>query len=106
MLGDSLTVNGTYTAPRLSYDYEKQEGDISYFFVWGAALTVAEVDLISGNFRLLKSHIVQDCGKSLNPLLDVGQAEGGFMFGVGYYTMEDPIYSEDGVLYHRQCLRL
>ncbi len=96
--GITLSATGIHTAPRLSYDYEKQQGDISYFFVWGAALSLVEVDVISGSFRILKSKIVQDCGKSLNPHLDIGQAEGGFMFGVGYYTMEEMIYSEKGQL--------
>ncbi len=78
--GETLSDTGIYTAPRLSYDYEKQQGEISYFFVWGAALSLIDVDLISGSFRILKSIIVQDCGKSINPHLDIGQAEGGFIF--------------------------
>ncbi|MBL4634798.1 MAG: molybdopterin-dependent oxidoreductase, partial [Kofleriaceae bacterium] len=96
--GISLSATASHTAPRLSYDYEKQQGDVSYFFVWGAAVSIVEIDVISGSFRILKNHIVQDCGKSLNPQLDVGQAEGGFMFGVGYYMMEEMIYSSDGKL--------
>ncbi len=96
--GVTLSSTGVYTAPRLQYDYDKQEGDISYFFVWGAALSIVELDIISGNFRLLKSDIVQDCGKSLNPHLDVGQAEGGFIFGLGLYTMEELLYGTDGQL--------
>jgi len=96
--GVPLSASASHTAPRLHYDYDKQQGDISYFFVWGAALSVVEVDVISGAFRILNNYVVQDCGKSLNPLLDVGQAEGGFMFGVGYYMMEDLIYTGDGRL--------
>jgi xanthine dehydrogenase/oxidase len=61
-------------------------------------MSIVEIDVISGAFRILKSHIVQDCGKSLNPQIDVGQAEGGFLFGVGYYMMEDLIYSSNGKL--------
>lgn len=96
--GIPLSEMASHTAPRLSYDYEKQQGNVSYFFVWGAATSMVEIDVISGAFRILKSHIVQDCGKSLNPQLDIGQAEGGFLFGVGYYMMEDPIYSTSGKL--------
>ena len=66
--------------------------------MWGAALSVVEVDVLSGSFRILESKLVQDCGKSLNPHLDIGQAEGGFMFGVGYYLMEEMIYSDGGQL--------
>ncbi len=96
--GRSLTETGVHNAPRLVYDYEKQQGDISYFFVWGAAMSLVEIDVLSGHYRIIKSHIVQDCGKSLNPLLDVGQAEGGFLFGVGYYMTEEMIYTEKGRL--------
>ncbi|MGK0186489.1 MAG: xanthine dehydrogenase/oxidase [Verrucomicrobiales bacterium] len=96
--GRSLTETGVHNAPRLAYDYEKQQGDISYFFVWGAAISVVEIDVLSGHYRILKSNIVQDCGKSLNPLLDIGQAEGGFLFGVGYYMTEEMIYTEKGQL--------
>ena len=96
--GVSLTATGIHTAPRLSYDYEKQQGDISYFFVWGSALSLVEVDVISGSFRIVKSNVIQDCGKSLNPHLDIGQAEGGFLFGVGYSMMEEMIYTDKGSL--------
>lgn len=96
--GDNLSAPGIHTAPRLAYDYEKQEGDISYFFVWGAAQSVVELDVLSGSFRIVSSTVVQDCGKSLNPHLDVGQAEGGFLYGVGYYMMEEMIYDPSGRL--------
>jgi xanthine dehydrogenase small subunit len=96
--GMTLSSTGIHTMPRLSYDYERQQGDISYLFVWGAAVSVVEVDVLSGGFRILENTIVQDCGKSLNPHLDIGQAEGGFMFGVGYYLMEEMIYSDAGRL--------
>ena len=96
--GKSLTETGVHNAPRLAYDYENQQGDISYFFVWGAAMSLVEIDVLSGHYRIIKSNIVQDCGKSLNPLLDIGQAEGGFLFGVGYYMTEEMIYTEKGQL--------
>lgn len=96
--GRSLTETGVHNAPILRYDYDKQQGDVSYFFVWGAALSVVEIDVLSGHYRIIKSVIVQDCGKSLNPLLDVGQAEGGFLFGVGYYMTEEMIYTPKGHL--------
>ncbi|NNM31235.1 MAG: molybdopterin-dependent oxidoreductase, partial [Akkermansiaceae bacterium] len=98
LAGESLTETGVHNAPRLVYDYEKQQGDISYFFVWGAAVSVVEIDVLSGHYRILRSNIVQDCGKSLNPLLDIGQAEGGFLFGVGYYMTEEMIYTGKGQL--------
>ena len=47
---------------------------------------------------MLRTHITQDCGKSLNPMLDIGQVEGGFAFGLGYALLEKMIYREDGSL--------
>lgn len=59
---------------------------------------MVEIDVLSGHSRIVKTAIVQDCGKSLNPLLDIGQAEGGLLFGVGYYMTEEMIYTEKGRL--------
>jgi len=96
--GEDLSARGTCNAPALWYDFEKQHGEVSYFYVWAQGLSVAEVDLISGSFRVLKTSIVQDTGKSLNPILDVGQVEGGFLYGMGNYMMEEMLYADDGKL--------
>jgi xanthine dehydrogenase/oxidase len=91
--GTELTVTGSVQYPRLVYDWEKQTGDIAYFFVWGAALSLVELDVLTGSWRTLRTNILQDCGqRSLNPALDVGQVEGGFIFGLGYYMQEELEY--------------
>ena len=84
---------------RLEYDWQKQAGNVSYFFVWAAAVSMVEVDVLTGSVRTLKTEIVQDCGYSLNPPLDVGQVEGAFLMGVGYYMLEELIWSADGRMY-------
>jgi xanthine dehydrogenase large subunit len=71
--GHALEARGEHNSPWLFYDFQKQYGNVSYFFVWGAGLSVVEVDLLSGGYRVLKTALVQDTGKSLNPHLDVGQ---------------------------------
>jgi xanthine dehydrogenase/oxidase len=96
--GLPLEARGYAQEPRLRFDWERQQGDVSYFFVSGAALSEVEVDASTGSWRVLRTHITQDCGKSLNPLLDVGQIEGGFAFGLGYALLEKMIYRPDGSL--------
>ena len=96
--GWPMEATGHAQEPRLRFDWEKQQGNVSYFFVWGAALAEAEIDLGTGSWRILRTHITQDCGTSLNPMLDIGQVEGGFAFGVGYSLLEKMIYREDGSL--------
>lgn len=98
MQGLPLQARGFAQEPRLQFDWEQQQGDVSYFYVWGAALSEVEVDAGTGSWRILRTHITQDCGRSLNPILDVGQVEGGFAFGVGYALLEKMIYREDGSL--------
>ncbi|MEQ8196079.1 MAG: molybdopterin-dependent oxidoreductase [Rhodospirillales bacterium] len=96
--GLPLQAQGFAQEPRLRFDWEQQQGDVSYFYVWGAALSQVEVDVSTGSWRVLKTHITQDCGRSLNPILDIGQIEGGFAFGLGYALLEKMIYLEDGSL--------
>lgn len=96
--GIELTQTGLHTCPRLSYDYEKQQGKASYFFVWGSGLSTIELDVLTGYMTILRTDIVQDCGISLNPNLDIGQAEGGFVYGLGAYMFEDMNYNAQGAL--------
>ncbi|MBT8459564.1 MAG: molybdopterin-dependent oxidoreductase, partial [Boseongicola sp.] len=96
--GWPMEATGHAQEPRLRFDWEKQQGDVSYFFVWGAALAEAEIDLSTGSWRIMRTHITQDCGTSLNPMLDIGQVEGGFAFGIGYSLLEKTIYRQDGSL--------
>jgi len=96
--GLPLEARGYAQEPRLRFDWEQQQGDVSYFYVWGAALSEVEVDVGTGSWRALRTHITQDCGRSLNPLLDIGQIEGGFAFGLGYSLLEKMIYRKDGSL--------
>ncbi len=97
--GIDMQASAVANEMRLEYDWQKQAGKVSYFFVWGAAVSMVEVDVLTGSVRTLKTEIVQDCGYSLNPALDVGQVEGAFLMGVGYYMLEELIWSPKGRLY-------
>ena len=55
---------------------------------WGVACSEVEVDSLTGQFEIIRTDLIFDCGISMNPDIDVGQVEGGFMFGVGWFTQE------------------
>ena len=64
---------------------------------FGAAVSEVEVDVLTGQTTIVRTDILYDCGKSLNPAVDLGQAEGGFMQGVGFYLREDLITTPEGL---------
>ncbi|XP_077985240.1 xanthine dehydrogenase/oxidase-like [Glandiceps talaboti] len=61
----------------------------SFYFAYGCACSEVEVDCLTGDFEVLRTNIVMDCGDSLSPAVDIGQIEGGFMQGYGFFTMEE-----------------
>ncbi|RDD44882.1 Xanthine dehydrogenase/oxidase, partial [Trichoplax sp. H2] len=91
----NLSANGFYSCP--AYDDSK-----TYLYrTYGAAVSEVEIDTLTGDFHILRTDIVMDVGKSLNPAVDIGQIEGGFIQGVGLYTLEDHIFSPTGYLLTR-----
>jgi xanthine dehydrogenase molybdopterin-binding subunit B/xanthine dehydrogenase iron-sulfur cluster and FAD-binding subunit A len=62
---------------------------------YGAAVSEVEIDVLTGESTILSSDILYDCGRSLNPAIDIGQVEGGFVMGLGYYLREDHVVDED-----------
>jgi len=69
-----------------------------YYFAYGAAVSEVIVDLLTGENRLVRADLLHDVGKSLNPAIDLGQIEGGFLQGVGWLTTEELIWDSDGRL--------
>ncbi|PHS29214.1 MAG: xanthine dehydrogenase molybdopterin binding subunit [Robiginitomaculum sp.] len=94
----SLSGAGFYATPDIHYDREKHTGTPFYYYAYGAALSEVEVDLLTGESRILRVDIVHDVGKSLNPALDIGQIEGGFVQGAGWLTSEELVFDDQGVL--------
>ncbi|CAF1173308.1 unnamed protein product [Rotaria sordida] len=89
-----LCARGFYATPNIfDYDFTKNQAAYNYF-TQGAAVTEVELDVLTGDWHLLRVDILMDVGSSLNPQIDVGQIEGGFMQGIGLYTMEELIWGD------------
>lgn len=77
---------------------ENPNKDVFQYYVWGACVSEVELDVLSGMVHVLSSDIVYDCGLSLNPAVDIGQIEGGFVCGMGYFLQEKVDYDSKGLL--------
>uniref|UniRef100_A0A672N566 Aldehyde oxidase 3-like n=1 Tax=Sinocyclocheilus grahami TaxID=75366 RepID=A0A672N566_SINGR len=77
------------------------EGNAYYYFTFGACCSEVEIDCLTGDHKNIRTDIVMDVGRSINPALDVGQVEGGFVQGIGLYTIEELQFSPEGVLLTR-----
>ncbi|KAK7788687.1 hypothetical protein R5R35_008349 [Gryllus longicercus] len=97
----SLSATGFYRTPDIGYDWEKNEGNPFNYFTFGVACSEVEIDCLTGDHQVLRSDIVMDLGESLNPAIDIGQIEGGFIQGYGLFTLEEPIVSPNGTLLTR-----
>jgi len=94
----SLSSTGFYKTPKVEWDRIKGQGRPFYYFAYGAAISEVVIDTLTGENRILRSDILHDCGKSLNPAIDVGQIEGGFVQGAGWLTTEELVWDADGRL--------
>jgi len=94
----SLSATGFYKTPKLSWDRMKGEGRPFFYFAHGAACTEVVIDTLTGEYRMLRSDILHDAGASLNPAIDIGQVEGGFIQGAGWLTTEELVWDSQGRL--------
>ena len=93
-----LWSDGFYRTPKIHYDRHTLTGRPFYYFSYGAACTEVAIDTLTGENRVLKVDILHDVGKSINPAIDIGQIEGGFVQGMGWLTTEQLVWNEKGVL--------
>jgi xanthine dehydrogenase large subunit len=84
-----LSSTGFYSTPKIHYDSATHRGRPFYYYAYGAAVSEVEVDTLTGEYRVRRVDIVHDCGLSLNPAIDLGQIEGGFVQGMGWLTTEE-----------------
>ena len=93
-----LTENAHYATPDIQFDKNREKGHPFAYHVYGTSVFVATVDCVRGTYRLNSVKIVHDFGRSLNRNIDMGQAEGGLVQGIGWMTMEEIAYDEQGRL--------
>lgn len=93
-----LWSDGFYRTPKIHYDKTTLTGRPFYYFAYGAACTEVAIDLLTGESRVLKVDILHDVGNSINPAIDIGQIEGGFVQGMGWLTTEQLVWNENGML--------
>jgi xanthine dehydrogenase large subunit len=94
----SLSATGFYATPKIHYDRKTFTGRPFFYFAYGAAVSEVMIDVLTGENRVLAVDVLHDVGASLNPALDRGQLEGGFLQGVGWLTMEELWWNERGEL--------
>jgi xanthine dehydrogenase large subunit len=93
-----LWSDGFYRTPKIHYDKTTLTGRPFYYFAYGAACTEVAIDTLTGESRVLKVDILHDAGRSINPAIDIGQIEGGFIQGMGWLTTEQLVWNDKGYL--------
>jgi xanthine dehydrogenase large subunit len=93
-----LWSDGFYRTPKIHYDKTTLTGRPFYYFAYGAAVSEVAIDTLTGESRVLKVDILHDVGRSINPAIDIGQIEGGFVQGMGWLTTEQLVWNGKGEL--------
>ena len=94
----SLSATGFYRTPKVHWDMTTATGRPFYYFTYGVAAAEVAIDTLTGEMRVLRAEMVQDCGESLNPAIDLGQIEGAFVQGMGWLTTEELVWDDKGRL--------
>ena len=94
----SLSSTGFYRTPKIFYDRNQARGRPFYYYAFGAACSEVIVDTLTGEYKMLRTDILHDVGASLNPAIDIGQVEGGFVQGMGWLTTEELVWNAKGKL--------
>ncbi|MGB1262133.1 MAG: xanthine dehydrogenase molybdopterin binding subunit [Cognaticolwellia sp.] len=94
----SLSATGFYKTPKIHFDRASGKGRPFFYFATGAAVSEVLIDTLTGEYKLLRADILQDVGQSLNPAIDIGQIEGGFIQGMGWLTTEELLWDQQGRL--------
>ncbi len=93
-----LWASGFYKTPKIHWDGKRFTGRPFFYFSYGAAVSEVAIDSLTGEMRLLRADLLHDVGRSLNPAIDMGQVEGGFVQGMGWLTTEELWWNGQGKL--------
>ncbi len=93
-----LWSDGFYATPGITWDKTTMHGEPFYYFAYGAAVSEVVIDTLTGEWKLLRADILHDVGASINPAIDLGQIEGGYIQGAGWLTTEELWWRDDGRL--------
>ncbi|WP_407945486.1 xanthine dehydrogenase molybdopterin binding subunit [Paraburkholderia hiiakae] len=93
-----LWSDGFYATPKVHWDARTLTGRPFYYFAYGAAVSEVVVDTLTGEWKLVRADVLHDAGQSINPAIDLGQVEGGFIQGMGWLTTEELWWNRDGRL--------
>jgi xanthine dehydrogenase large subunit len=93
-----LSAAGFYKTPKIHWDRATGQGHPFYYFAYGASVSEVTIDTLTGEYTVDRVDILHDVGKSLNPAIDIGQVEGGFIQGMGWLTTEELVWDDKGQL--------
>ena len=94
----SLSEHGHYSTPTIHFDTGIEKGHPFAYHVYGTAITKVTVDCLRGIYTIDEVNVVHDVGTTMNPIIDKGQLEGGLVQGIGWMTMEEIVFDEQGKL--------
>jgi xanthine dehydrogenase large subunit len=94
----SLSSTGFYKTPKIHFDRATGKGRPFFYFATGASVSEVIIDTLTGEYKTLRTDILQDVGHSINPAIDIGQIEGAFVQGMGWLTTEELVWNEQGRL--------
>ncbi len=93
-----LSATGFYKTPKIHWDRDKARGRPFFYFAYGAAVAEVLVDTLTGEYKVTRADLLHDAGRSINPAIDRGQVEGGFIQGMGWLTTEELWFDAKGRL--------
>lgn len=94
----SLCAQAHYATPDIFFDRDTNKGNPFAYYAYGTALVEASLDCLRGTCSIDAVRVVHDFGRSLHPLVDLGQMEGGIVQGVGWMLLEEVMHDADGRL--------